>query len=433
VSPGEKRPKSTIYNKIPKHIGICVFNRATYSRIDNFVEHCDRSEVITYDLLLSGAILQTGFGGNYVRKKNVTKIPTSVYSGTTHDSAVITADIIRGFSEHFSNTTYDAVIVIADRFETLAVANAAALHNIPIIHFQGGEVTGNIDERVRHSVTKLADYHYCSTKLSKKYIIAMGEERERVWQTGCPSLDLIRSNNIVRINQKEERYIISMFHPNTDDLEGSYEHAKNLARACLEYCTKYHTVCYWYWPNPDHGRNELVEFLDQFQKDHSAYIRKAKNQDPVSFLKELARARMIVGNSSCGIREASFIGVPAINIGERQSIRERSWNVIDIPEGDFESIFEAMEYQHDIPRYDRSYLYGYGRAGQYAVTYLEKLELSRKGPIRYPYKAEYYQEHFGADRHEQYTYWRHDEHEKRKDPKARNRANRKQVATATSQ
>ena len=403
--PGEKREVSSIYNPIHKHIAIAVFNRATYSRILNFINQCEVSEAITYDLLLSGAILQKDFGGNYLKKKNTYKIPTCEYTGDSIGACRVSSDIIKSFGEHFNNHKYDLVVVVADRFETLPVAYAAALSGLPILHFQGGEVTGNIDEKIRHAVTKLSDYHFVSTKQAKKYVLALGEERNRVYQTGCPSLDIIRGNNIRRVNTKD-RYFVCVFHPDTENLNENLIQAKELIEATFDYCAKYSSVCYLYYPNPDPGRLGLLDIYDEAIKKAPEYFRKAENQDPKKFLTELSRARFIIGNSSVGIREASYLGVPAINIGNRQNLRERSWNVIDLPNPTKENIIEALEHQHEIPRYDRSYLYGYGRAGQYAVVQLEKLDVTKKGPVTYPLMSEYHLDHFGQERHETHGHWR---------------------------
>lgn len=311
-------------------------------------------------------------------------------------SSLIAGEIADGMAKFLLGKTFDGVIVVADRFETLPAAMVASYMNFIVLHIQGGEVTGNIDERVRHSVTKLSDYHFTSTKLGLQYLIEMGEERNSVFRTGCPSIDIVKEMGIRRKIPKK-KYMLCVFHPDTESIETQYEETKEVLNAVLDICLANGIVCHWYWPNPDPGREEIIKLLEVAHKEYSKFLVKAVNKRPFEFLRELSMARIVVGNSSVALRECSYLGVPTVNIGHRQNVRERSWNVIDCPPKK-ESILVAMEEQLKARRYRTSYLFGDGKASYKILKYLKNLELAKKGSLTYPLRPKYMEEHLGETR-----------------------------------
>lgn len=386
----------------PKHFCLPIFNRATYGRCKTLITEIARHPEMKITVVLSSGSLWEEFGNasEYIEKghKNVEfhKIEIPKTDGSHLGMALSASMLTQAISVFLNRNNFNAVIAVADRYETLPVALAASYMNIPLIHIQGGELTGNIDDKVRHAVTKLADYHFVSTKLSKEYVIEMGEDRSRVFNTGCPSLDLIQKNGIYKFRAKE-KYILSIFHPETENPTLAFEQTQAVLNSVWEYCIQYGYRCYWFYPNPDPGREEIIEYLDHVLKtDRSPFI-KAINKEPEKFLWQLAGARLIIGNSSCGIREASFLGVPAINVGDRQGLRERAANVIDATYNE-ENIKSALHFQHEREMYLRSYLYGTGRSAEYIVRRLEKLDLSSKGSLTYPFESPYKEKHFGEKR-----------------------------------
>lgn len=386
-----------------KKICMPIFNRATYARVKSVLLEIEKSEVLECDVILSSSILWVDYVSedNYIMRdhKKIKFFKLFIDQQLTNyvGSCEIVSRFISIFSKHLFEHKYDCIIVIGDRFETIGAAIVAAIFHIPIVHLQGGEITGNIDEKIRHAVTKLSDYHFASTVLAKSYICEMGEQGGRVHKTGCPTADLLRFYSIKRMLHKmKERYILCIFHPETLNISDAYSQTKCVMQAVIDYCSKHNHVCYWYWPNVDPGRQEIAEFLTWAHTEYSAYLISASNIEPAAFLRRLASCRLVVGNSSCGIREASFLGVPAVNIGERQSIRERSWNVIDVKEYDKDKIFDAIEYQHTAMKYPVSDLYGTYDISKNIIELLEMTDFSIKGPLQYPYKITYRERHFGS-------------------------------------
>jgi UDP-hydrolysing UDP-N-acetyl-D-glucosamine 2-epimerase len=260
-------------------------------------------------------------------------------------------------ANYWRNDPPDVVVTIGDRYETLATATAAAFMNIPLAHIQGGEVTGTIDERVRHAVTKLADLHFVATKKARDNVIAMGEDPLRVFWTGCPSIDLAASiegkpdASVFRgFGAKfdlNEMYSIVMYHPVTTR-PAETRHDLEFLKQVVEITGR---PAFWFWPNQDAGREVIAKVLRTSDLPNVHFI---KNLPPEDFLRLLKYAGGIIGNSSCGLREAGYYGVPAIDVGSRQAGRERGPNVIHITNmDDIKSVVAKP-----------SYLYGNGTAGK---------------------------------------------------------------------
>jgi UDP-hydrolysing UDP-N-acetyl-D-glucosamine 2-epimerase len=275
----------------------------------------------------------------------------------------------------FDNLRPDVVVTIADRYETLATAVAASYMNIPVAHVQGGEVTGSIDEKVRHAVTKLSDLHFVSTRYAARRVQRMGEEKERIFVTGCPSIDLaaeVLKNPKLDFNPFEKYggvgdlhellngYLVVMQHPVTTE----YKLARQQAVETLEAIHQINMPTLWFWSNVDAGSdgtsNAIRTFRETVKPKNMHFF---KNMTPTDFLRLLYNSKCLVGNSSVGIRECSYLGVPVVNIGTRQTGRERGRNVIDVGH-DLEEIKDATLRQIKHGRYDPDNLYGDGRAGE---------------------------------------------------------------------
>lgn len=269
----------------------------------------------------------------------------------------------------------DAVVTVADRYETLATAIAVSYLGIPLVHVQGGEVTGSIDDRVRHAVTKLADLHLPANAAAAARIVAMGEDPARVVVTGCPSIDLAaavdagdrlpfdpvaRYGGVGADLDPSAGYLVVMQHPVTDEHRDARAHVT----ATLEAVRASGRPALWFWPNPDAGSDGTSEGIRAFREAHpDSPVRFFKNMAPEDFLALLSHADALVGNSSVGIRECAYLGVPAVNVGSRQQGRDRGHNVVDVTY-DRDAIAAAIERAVTSPRPPSDPLYGDGDAGQ---------------------------------------------------------------------
>jgi UDP-hydrolysing UDP-N-acetyl-D-glucosamine 2-epimerase len=267
----------------------------------------------------------------------------------------------------------DVVVTVADRYETMATAIAAAYTNTPLVHIQGGEVTGNIDEKVRHAVTKLADLHLVSTKLAQERVIRMGESPESVRVTGCPSIDLAaqikgesltfdpmaKYGGVGEHVDLSNGFVIVMQHPVTTEYRESRAQVEETLRAVA----RLPVPALWFWPNVDAGSDGTSAGIRSFRElsdtDGMHFFKNANAED---FLRLIDASSCLIGNSSVGIRESSYLGVPVVNIGSRQDGRERGPNVVEVSHQEDE-IHAAILQQMAHGQYTGTDLYGDGRAG----------------------------------------------------------------------
>ena len=278
------------------------------------------------------------------------------------------------------------VVTVADRFETIATAVAASYLNIPVAHVQGGEVTGSIDEKVRHAVTKLADLHFVASRKAAERVVRMGEDPATVHVTGCPSIDLAADvlchpdldfDPVEKYGGVGERlnladgYLVVMQHPVTTE----YDLARQQVFETLHAVRDFGMPTLWFWPNVDAGSDGTSGGLRAFrEREKPTNFHFFKNMAPFDFLRVLYNSSCLVGNSSAGIRECPFLGIPVVNIGSRQQGRDRGVNVFDV-DYDRREIGQAIERHLSNGRYPQDTLYGDGRAGERIAALLSSAPL----------------------------------------------------------
>ena len=383
-------------------IAFPLFNRASYGRCKPLIAALHKQHDLT--LILMSGITQTEHGkaSDYAKTDfpslKVVVLPTIRREENKTFMSSTVADILFGLGYNIRNNEYDLAFLFGDRFETMGAAIAFSFASIPMAHVQGGEITGNIDERVRHAVTHLSDYHFVSTSLAKEYVKRLGQSDHTILHSGCPSLDLISKNNIRRsFNPKKDKHIICMFHPHTEESEDAYEQADLILGCVKDFCGTKKLKCYLYMPNPDPGRADVYNRFQEALTENPEIFEEAHNKPPEDFLRELSKAKFIIGNSSCILREASFLGVPGVNVGDRQRFRERSMNVVDC-DFDPEQIRRSMEFQSIAKRHRKSYLYGDGNAAQKIIKFLDLHPIQLKGSLNFPLLERYKKRHMGQRR-----------------------------------
>ena len=289
-------------------------------------------------------------------------------------------------STTFLNLLPDVVVSIADRYETIATTIAGAYMNLPVAHIQGGEVTGSIDEKVRHANTKLADIHLVASEQARQRVIRLGEEPGMVFNTGCPSVDLaeeIAKNSEFNFDPMKKYsgvgadqdlsngYVVVMQHPVTTEYEDSRQHVGKTLAAVRELGIP----VLWFWPNVDAGADGTSSGIRHFREQNdTSLFHFFKNMSPHDFLRLLVNSSCLIGNSSVGIRECAYLGVPVVNIGSRQSGRQRGRNVIDV-DYDQVQILSATQQQVASGRYECDPIYGDGFAGKKIADVLARCEL----------------------------------------------------------
>src|SRR3989344_1625008 len=269
------------------------------------------------------------------------------------------------FSHLFNNVKPDLVVVRGDRFEVLSAATAASYMRIPIAHIEGGDVTGTLDETVRHSITKLAQIHFVTNEDARRRVIQMGEPKNYVFNFGSPeievvarvvqnppALDLSSTGSGAEVRAEDE-YLMVLYHPAVPVPAELRQGTKTL----LEVVHGLKMPTLWFWPNFDLGAEEISRELRMFiDTVHDHHIRFLRYLPPREFLALLKGARCLIGNSSAGVKECAYLGIPVVNVGSRQSGRLRDRNVTDAPE-EHDALRRAIRRQLSVARYPSSRLY----------------------------------------------------------------------------
>jgi UDP-hydrolysing UDP-N-acetyl-D-glucosamine 2-epimerase len=373
-----------------RKICVVITARPSYSRIRSALEALRDREDIELQVVAAASALLDRYGSVVDEiERDGFEIASRVYmvlEGEQPSTMAKTTGIgMIELATALDNLQPDFVVTIADRHETLATAVAAAYMNIPLVHIQGGEITGSIDEKVRHAITKLADYHLVSTAQAGERVVRMGEEPDTVVVTGCPSIDIAagvldhpaldfdpmaKYGGVGAKLDLSGRYLVVLQHPVTTEHGLARRHVQETLHAVAE--SGIPTL--WFWPNADAGSDGTSRGIRAFRETHNpGNVHFFKNMAPTDFLRVIHRAGCLVGNSSAGIRESSFLGVPVVNIGGRQAGRDRGANVLDV-DYDRQAITDAIQKQVAHGRYPSDSLYGDGEAGPRIAGALARIE-----------------------------------------------------------
>ena len=329
-----------------KKICFIIGSRANYSSIKSVMDEIKKDKNFKLSLILTtSSILQRYGEVSKIINKDGFKINEKIFNLIEGENPLTMAKStglgLVELSTIFERIKPNLVFSVGDRFETMATVLAASYMNIPLAHTMGGEVTGTIDESIRHAVTKLSHLHFPATKKSYDRIIKLGEEKKNIFLVGCPRVDYVKqviskTKNLTRkienlgVGRKidfNKEFIILSYHPVTTEFSTI---EKNF-RIVLEVIEKSQVPSIILWPNSDAGSSIISKVIRKYRERKKLQnARFYKNVPTDIYIELLNKASCIIGNSSSGIREGAFIGVPCINIGTRQNSRERGKNVIDV-------------------------------------------------------------------------------------------------------
>ena len=291
----------------------------------------------------------------------------------------------------FDNLTPDVVVIVGDRFDVLAPTIAAAYMNIPIAHTMGGEVSGTIDESIRHAITKFAHIHFPANDDARERIIKMGERPETVFNVGCPRMDLVREKledfKSTPIDQSEffatfkgvggefdieqEKFLLVSQHPVTTEFGNNRIAIEETLYALKELAMP--TIMLW--PNADAGSDEISKGIRSFREKYQPeWLHLFTNLPFEVYMRLMSLTACLVGNSSSAVREGSFIGTPAVDVGSRQQKRMKGLNLMEVP-SERNAVAEAIRQQLTNGRYAGAALYGDGAAGWKIADILAKTEV----------------------------------------------------------
>ena len=378
---------------------ICVFlgSRAHYSSLISIMRSIQQSEKLEL-ILIAGASSILDKYGEVVRiiEKDGFKVDEKIFmivEGENPETMAKTTGLgLIELSTALIKYVPDFTLLVADRYEMLAAAIASAYNNIPIAHIQGGEVSGSIDESIRHAITKLAHVHFPANEIAKQRILQMGEEVSYVFNFGCPRIDTVKEilkkptpkseiNNFIRkegvgdIFDIDNEFLIISQNPVTTEYGQGREQITITLKAVKEISKEYDMPVIVLWPNSDAGSDNIAEGIRIFREKHlDENFHFFKNIPFEFYIQLMDKTLCLVGNSSSGIREGTFIGTPVVNIGTRQNNRERGKNVLDV-DYDYNAIKNGIESQINHGKYESEHLYGDGNAGKKIIKVLESIDV----------------------------------------------------------
>ena len=314
-----------------KKIVFLTGTRADFGKLKSLILLTQNEEKFTTCVFATGMHMNAKYGKTIdeIKKAGIKNIYPFINSDLSQNMDRMLAKTIEGFSLYVSEEKPDLIVVHGDRLEALAGAITGSMNNVMVAHIEGGEVSGTIDELIRHAVTKMSHHHFAANQAAKKLLVQLGESEKNIHVIGSPDLDIMSSENIPTILEAKEyygigfqSYSIAMFHPVTTEIEKIRVYARAFVDALISSNRNYIVI----FPNNDIGSDDIIEEYQRF--DGLSRFKVFPSLRFEYFLRLLKNSDFIIGNSSAGIREAPFYQVPTIDIGTRQNNRSNNNDIL---------------------------------------------------------------------------------------------------------
>lgn len=356
--------------------------RADFGKIKPLIREVKDSQDFDYTIFVTGMHMLSLYGltVNEIRKAGFDNIYSYINQDgiNTANMDLVLANTIQGFGYYVREYRPDLIVVHGDRVEAMAGAVVGALNNILVAHIEGGELSGTVDELLRHAITKLSQIHFVSNKEARSRLVQMGEISESVFVIGSPDIDVMLSNDLPSLDEVKQKYDIPFaeygiftYHPVTTELDKLEAHLDEVVKAVLASGLNYVVL----YPNNDAGADIIIRQLVRFENNPRMRIIPSMRFE--YFLTLLKNARVVLGNSSAGIREAPVYGVPTVNIGSRQLNRFDYHSIINVPE-DKQKILEVLK---DLPISVKPSLhFGKGESARLFMSNLRKKSFWQTSP-----------------------------------------------------
>lgn len=322
--------------------------RADFGKIKSLISGLEANQNFQTFVFVTGMHLLKEYGYTLIEVERDVKSNIYTFENHTHESTMdlTLAKTIEGLSKFVKECNPDLIIIHGDRVEALAGAIVGSLNNILVAHIEGGEISGTIDELIRHATSKMSHIHFVSNLQAKKRLMQMGEIDESIFVIGSPDIDIMFSDNLPNLETvkryydiKFENYAIAMFHPITTEYNSMEDYALNFVNALLEDDKNYVVI----YPNNDLGSTKILSAYGKLKNHNRFKIYPSLRFE--YFLTMLKNAEFIIGNSSAGIREAPYYNVPVINIGTRQQNRAIHNSIVNVDYSK-ENILNALQLIH---------------------------------------------------------------------------------------
>lgn len=329
----------------PRKLLFMTGTRADFGKLKALINSIDEYKEFDVYLFVTGMHMLSRYGSTYieVEKNKRGHIYTFINQNYQDDMDQVLSKTISGFSDYVRELKPDIIFIHGDRVEALAGAIVGSLNNILVAHIEGGELSGTIDESIRHAVTKLSHLHFVANDDAKGRLIRMGESPESIHVIGSPDLDVMASNTLPNIDFvlqhyciPSKEYSIVLFHPVTTESNDMHRQADALVDALLESGNNYVVI----YPNNDKGSDAILRSYKRLEGDPRFVLIPSMRFE--FFLTLMKHTHCVIGNSSAGIREAPFYGIPSINLGSRQANRSRNPSIIQVPDIQHPAIVQAL-------------------------------------------------------------------------------------------
>lgn len=343
-----------------KKIVFLTATRADYGKLKCLIRKVDESDKFECFIFVTGMHMLSKYGSTHdeIRKDRFNNSYRFInqISGTKMD--VVLANTILGFTNFVHETKPDMIVIHGDRLEPLAAAIVGTFNNILVAHIEGGEVSGTVDEIIRHSITKLAHLHFVSNHDAKKRVFQLGEQESSIFIIGSPDIDIMQSGDLPHLKDAKKyydvtyrKYAIFIFHPVTSELFDLEKQISTVVKALMRSKKNFIVI----YPNNDEGSDIILNEYKKLQNNRRFRIFSSTRFE--HFLTFLKNADFVIGNSSAGVREAMVYGVPSINIGTRQNCRLKNFeqcNVFNV-EPDEKAILAKIQEVADVTYESVSY------------------------------------------------------------------------------
>jgi len=318
-----------------KKIVFLTATRADFGKLKPLIGKIENSKFFECTIFATGMHTLSKYGNTVeeIKKERYKNIYAYINQNDTDKMDIILSNTILGFSHYISELCPDMIVVHGDRIEALAGAIVGSLNNILVSHIEGGELSGTIDETMRHAITKLSHIHFVANTIAKKRLVQLGENKNHISVIGSPDIDIMLSNKLPTLDFAKKRYDINfnsyslfIYHPVTTELNKIENNITNTVNALIKSNKKYIVL----FPNNDMGSNTILKEYKRFEDNPNFKMFPSMRFE--YFLTLLKNSSFIIGNSSAGIREAPIYGVPTINLGTRQQGRTINEQIININE-----------------------------------------------------------------------------------------------------
>jgi len=358
--------------------------RADFGLMKYALQEIDKDKDLNLEIIITGMHLLSEYGCTYQEIHDaglsvISKVKVELSGSSGSQMSTALGNQIIGITNALEESKPDLVLLLGDRGEMLAGAIASLHLNLPIVHIHGGELSGTMDEPIRHAISKMSHYHFVATNNSKSRLVKMGEVSDNIFVTGAPGLDEIRTAHLIPQDilfdqygiDKDKPLVILLFHPVLQQIKDIKEQVIIIMESLLSFNMQIFALM----PNSDAGGEVIATILKKYQEQKK--IQTMDHMPRLNFLSLMSKVDVLVGNSSCGIIEAASLKVPVVNIGSRQNLRERSNNVIDVSIDKLQ-IIDGINKAMSLDKSLFKNVYGDGKSSNRIVKLLKDLNLNPK-------------------------------------------------------